>query len=138
MTILIAFGTLVIGLKEYPKQQSKNEVRRSAMEHENNIHSSSNNGMNISDRLEDIDAPLPSDDELEKVEELPPTSLTLVNEYEIDGPILERADKLWKEYQVINNRKSTEEGKLFPSDKIQMVSASEKLKKKQLGLMRLK
>ena len=153
MTILIIFSILVIIYKEYPEKPQE-ELRRSekadvtshdsnhaSVENEANNHLTSKNGMHMSECLEDIDAPLPPLDELDKVEGLAPTSLTLMNENEIDGSIIERADKLWEEYQAINKRKSAGEGKLFPDDKVDTVIEKEELKKlekKQLGLMRLK
>ena len=137
MVFFILFGMLVIRFKEYPTKDSKIQIKEISMETKDVENNGTTNGLSVGDNLEDIDAPLPSLDELEKVEDLDPTSLALMNESEIDGSILKRSEKLWDQYKTINKEKE-EDGNLGNRDMTQEKERAEKLKKKRLGLMRLK
>ena len=137
MVFFILFGMLVIRFKEYPTKDHKFETK-SEIANKNDKNNGIANDISIGDNLEDIDAPLPPVEELEKVEELDPHSLALMNESEIDGPILKRLDNLWSQYQAINELNEGENETLNNRDLTQEIALKEKLKKKQLGLMRLK
>ena len=84
---------------------------------------------NVCENIEDIDGTLPSEKELENIEEMPPNSMELMNVDGIDGTILDRNLKLWEEYKKIVEMKSSDVDKRLEEGK---------LKKKQYGLMRLK
>jgi len=77
MIFFIIFGMLIIRFKEYPTKDSSHKVEPS-MEKENGAYDATMNGISEGENLEDIDAPLPSIEELEKVEELDPHSLALM------------------------------------------------------------
>merc|ERR1712126_803861 len=102
MVFFILFGMLVIRFKEYPTKDSIKQIKEISMETKDVENNGTTNGLCVGENLEDIDAPLPSVHELEKVEELDPHSLALMNESEIDGPILKRLDSLWSQYKTIN------------------------------------